>query len=72
MSRTKTHKKSVRLSVSLDEAEYTELVHLGEKLDLSAAWMIRRAVSEFIAHHRDSLADDLPLTPPNKSGVPSD
>jgi predicted transcriptional regulator len=34
--------------VTLGEAEYAELTRLAAGLDLSAAWMIRRAVSEFI------------------------
>lgn len=58
MSRPKSKKKhSVRLSVALDEREY-------EELDLSAAWLIRRAVSEFVARHRDGIVPDLPLRPP--------
>ena len=65
MSRNKAQKKQVRLSVSLDESEYAELSRLGEQLDLSAAWMIRRAVSEFVARHRNNLAQDFPLTPPD-------
>lgn len=62
MNRTKDQKSSVRLSVSLDKGEYVELSKLAATLDLSAAWMIRRAVSEFIALHRDNLEEDLPLT----------
>ena len=63
MPRTKSKKHSVRLSVALAEDEYAELTRLGEELDLSAAWMIRRAVSEFVARHRAGIAPDLPLRP---------
>lgn len=64
MPRAKTKKQVVRLSVTLDEGEYAELTRLGEELDLSAAWMIRWAVSEFVARHRGGIAADLPLRPP--------
>lgn len=65
MSKTKNQKNSVRLSVSLDETEYAALSQLAASLDLSAAWMIRRAVSEFVARHRDGIENDLPLKSPN-------
>lgn len=65
MPRTKSKKQNVRLSVTLDEGEYAELTRLGEELDLSAAWMIRRAVSEFVARHRDGIEADLPLRRPD-------
>ncbi len=64
MPRTKSKKNSVRLSVTLDEKEYAELSRIGAELDLSAAWMIRRAVSEFVARNRDNVASDLPLQRP--------
>lgn len=64
MPRAKTKKQIVRLSVTLGEGEYAELTRLGEELDLSAAWMIRRAVSEFVARHRGGIESDLPLRPP--------
>ncbi len=60
MSKTKA-KKGIRLSVTLDEKEYAELTRLGSSLDLSAAWMIRRAVTEFIARYRGSPESSLPL-----------
>lgn len=61
MARSKPKKQSVRLSVSLAEDEYAELTRLGKELDLSAAWMIRRAVSEFVARNREGIEPDLPL-----------
>lgn len=64
MPRPKSKKHSVRLTVTLNEGEYAELTRLGAELDLSAAWMIRRAVSEFVARHRESIAADLPLQRP--------
>ncbi len=62
MPRTRSKKQNVRLSVTLDE--YVALAWLGEELDLLVAWMIRRAVSEFVARHREGIAADLPLRHP--------
>ena len=63
LNRTKAQKNSVRLSVSLDEGDYAELSKLAATLDLSAAWMIRRAVSEFVVRHRNGIESDLTLAP---------
>ncbi len=60
MSKTKG-KRGVRLSVTLEENEYSELTRLGSELDLPAARMIRRAVSEFISRYRESPEAGLPL-----------
>jgi hypothetical protein len=69
LKRLKGQKNSVRLSVTLDEGEYTELSKLAASLDLSAAWMIRRAVSEFISRHRPGVESDLPLQQPGANTV---
>lgn len=61
MGKTKGQKNGVRLSVTLDESEHEELSRLSASLDFSAAWMIRRAVSEFIARYRGSPENSLPL-----------
>lgn len=61
VSRAKSIKRSVRISVTLEEKEYVELTRLAASLDLSAAWLIRRAVSEFIAQYGNGANTDLPL-----------
>lgn len=61
MAKIKSHESGVLLSVTLDEGEYSELSRLAASLDLSAAWMIRHAVSEFIAHYRASPENSLSL-----------
>jgi len=62
--RTQSKKKIVRLSVSLDETEYAQLSRIGAALDQSAAWMIRRAISEFVTRNRQDVPSDLPLRRP--------
>ncbi|GAB4180975.1 MAG: hypothetical protein Tsb002_00460 [Wenzhouxiangellaceae bacterium] len=66
MKRSKGQKNTVRLSVTLDEGEYAELSELAAYLDLSVAWMIRRAVSKFVARQRSGIEIDLPLRQPGE------
>ena len=61
MARPKGHRKVVRLSVTLDEEDYTEMKRLGTELNLSTAWLIRRATSEFIEKNRNNAEPELPL-----------
>lgn len=71
LNRTKAQKASIRVSVTLDDQEYAELSKLAATLDLSTAWMIRRAVSEFIVRHQDGIEADLPLRLPRADLVRS-
>lgn len=63
MSRAKSARRSVRTSVMLDDKEYAELTRLAAGLDLSAARMIPRAVSEFVARRGGKVESRLPLRP---------
>lgn len=42
-------KKSTRITVSMPSHEYSELVELSKKYDLSLSWLIRQAVADFIS-----------------------
>jgi len=64
LARPRISKQTIRVSVTLDEGEYAALGRLGSALDLSAAWMIRRAVSEFVARHGGEIEAELPLHHP--------
>lgn len=59
MARPKNNRRTVRLSVTLDEDDYKVVREMAEAMDISTAWMIRRAVSEFI--ERRGKGGDLPL-----------
>ena len=61
MARPRGQKHPVRLSVSLDEKDHAAISRLAADLNLSAAWLVRRAVSEFVARHHSSAQPDLPL-----------
>lgn len=57
MPRPKVGSRVVRLSVSIDESAYADLCSLTDSLGVSAAWAVRRAVTEWLEQHRR----DLPL-----------
>jgi len=59
MARPKSSKRSVRLSVSLDEDDHKAVKDMADTMDLSTAWVVRRAVSEFLERH--GKAEALPL-----------
>jgi predicted transcriptional regulator len=63
MARPRGDRKAARLSVSLDRRIHAQLCALARKNDVSAAWLIRRAVMDLIA--RDAQPGDtleLPLS----------
>ena len=49
MPRPKTARKIARLSVSLDDRDYQALRKLAKAHDVSTAWLMRRAVSDYLA-----------------------
>jgi len=59
MARPKSNRRTVRLSVTLDEDDYKVVRDMAESMDLSTAWMVRRAVTEFIERH--GTEDAMPL-----------
>lgn len=61
MARPKVGKCSARLSVTLDERDCLVIKEMAEAMGLSAAWVIRRAVSEFVARHQGSIEEDIAL-----------
>ena len=65
MARPKGKKPAVRLSISLDSADHAELTRLAEQHDLSVAWVVRKAVSEFIAR---TANQDQPVLPLHRGG----
>jgi Ribbon-helix-helix protein, copG family len=48
MGRLKREKQPARLTVTLDERDYSEVCQLAERNDVSAAWVIRRAVQQYL------------------------
>lgn len=53
-----------RISISLPEQEYKELLALAEKHHISLAWLGRQAVAEFLERYQGQELQ-LPLTMPS-------
>lgn len=49
MARPKSDKHPARLTVTLDESDYKEVCALAASHDVSAAWIIRRAVQDYLS-----------------------
>ncbi|MGK9231952.1 ribbon-helix-helix protein, CopG family [Inquilinus limosus] len=69
MARPRGQRQAVRLSVTLDERDHATIQRLAADLDLSTAWLVRRAISEFVARHGAELEPELPL---RRSGTSAD
>lgn len=48
MGRPKAEKQPARLTVTLDQQDYSAVCDLAAKHDVSAAWVIRRAVQQYL------------------------
>lgn len=48
MGRPKAEKQPARLTVTLDHQDYSAVCDLAAKNDVSAAWIIRRAVQQYL------------------------
>jgi predicted DNA-binding ribbon-helix-helix protein len=69
-SRAKGHPmKSIRTSVSLPEQQHQLLQQVAQTSNLSIAWLIRQAVTEFLAHHGEKHFEPLSVARPVVEGV---
>ncbi|MBF9036821.1 ribbon-helix-helix protein, CopG family [Rhodobacterales bacterium HKCCE2091] len=48
MARPKSNRKITRVSITLDDRDYKALRALADQNDVSTAWMVRRAVADFL------------------------
>lgn len=55
MPRPKIDRHPARLSVSLDPQDYEEVCRIAVQQDVSAAWVVRRAVQDFLGSRKLSL-----------------
>lgn len=61
MARPKSRKPTVRFSIGLDERAHHELSIIASETDTTIAWVVRRAVSEFIDRQAPRAQSELPL-----------
>jgi metal-responsive CopG/Arc/MetJ family transcriptional regulator len=56
----KSGKFGPRLTVSLTGRDYATLNALAEREQVSASWLIRRAINEYLQNHRDESEQAAP------------
>jgi len=62
MPRPRGRSKTARLTVNLEPQEYAALQSFAHREDVAVAWLIRRAVTEFLASHPEAQVQaELPL-----------
>lgn len=61
MPRPKGRRVPVRMSVSIDGGTHATLLRLADRHDVSLAWMVRRALTEFIERQDEGNQPELPL-----------
>jgi hypothetical protein len=64
MARPRTNRKTTRLTVSLDDQAHATLAALAVRQDVSLAWMVRRAINEFIERNGRLTQPEPPLRHP--------
>ena len=68
MPRPKGKRVPVRLSVSMGADVHAKLLQLTDKQDVSLAWMIRKALAEFIERQEQEDQAELPLRRSGEEG----
>ena len=61
MSRPRGKKAPVRLSVGVDPTSHAKLSRLANRHDVSLAWMVRKAIADFIERQEVDDQAELPL-----------
>ena len=65
-------KTKTRFSVALDEQDYAELLEMANKHQISMAWIVRQAVTDFLDRYRSETAQlplHLPSAPAERSNA---
>ena len=68
MARPRTNKQGSRLTVTLDANDYARVCSRAQANDVSAAWIIRRAVQEYLGKSHDIDVGHAQLNQPRQSG----
>ncbi len=70
MPRPRGKKETVRFSVGVDPATYAELSIIASENDTTVAWVVRRALGEFVSKSREQRQGELPLLGTTGAGSP--
>jgi predicted transcriptional regulator len=65
MGRPKTTRQATRLTITLNAEDYAKICNLANQNDVSAAWIIRRAIDSYLERPQ---AEAAPAKPAVKRG----
>jgi hypothetical protein len=71
MARPRGKRTAVRLSIGFDQQTYGSLLAFADHEDATVAWVIRRAVSDFLSNHPTG-EPELPLIRNDSRAAPHD
>lgn len=54
-------KRLIRATISIDKDDYTAMGDLAERMDVSAAWLIRQAIRDFLERYGTNGQPELAL-----------
>ena len=61
MSNRKTSKPMKRVTLTVDPDDYSEIDALARRSNVSASWLIRLSMREFLERHADNDRLEIPL-----------
>lgn len=62
MSKRKTTSKPMkRVTLTVDPDDYEAIESLAQRSKVSASWLIRRSMREFLEHHKGETSIEIPL-----------
>jgi ribbon-helix-helix CopG family protein len=61
MGRPKSNKQATRLTVTLEADDYDKVCALADHNDVSAAWIIRRAIQNYLRSATHTVPSSLPV-----------
>ena len=61
MSKPKTSKPMKRVTLTVDPDDYESIELLARRSNVSASWLIRRSMREFLEHHEGESSIAIPL-----------
>jgi hypothetical protein len=71
MARPKGRRPDVRLSVSFDQQTHGVLSAIAHENDTTIAWVVRRAVADYVTRQQAAAEPELPLQRPARVSAPA-
>ncbi len=67
MASTSESRKLIRATISVNKEDYESMAQLAESMDVSASWLMRKAMREFLDRYGEHGQPELALSLANKN-----